>query len=194
MQRSEQLLKGVNLYLVGMMGSGKTTVGRLLAEQLGYRFFDTDVVIEQVTGRQVRTIFAQDGEEAFRQLETQVLSHLAAYTQLTVATGGGIVLERMNWSYLQHGVVVWLDVAVEQLAQRLRQDTTRPLLQAPDLLGTLQRLYAERRSLYAQADLCLAVGEQETPLQVATRIMTGLPSILKPAVQVPKAPQNGNAP
>ncbi len=194
MQRSEQLLKGVNLYLVGMMGSGKTTVGRLLAEQLGYRFFDTDVVIEQVTGRQVRTIFAQDGEEAFRQLETQVLSHLAAYTQLTVATGGGIVLERMNWSYLQHGVVVWLDVAVEQLAQRLHQDTSRPLLQAPDLLGTLQRLYAERRLLYAQADLCIAVGEQETPLQVATRIMTGLPSILKPAVQVPKAPQNGNVP
>lgn len=162
------------------MGSGKTTVGQLLATQLGYRFLDTDVLIEQVTRRTIGDIFAQEGELVFRQVETQVLSQVAAFTHLTIATGGGIVLERMNWSYLQHGIVVWLSVPVEHLWQRLRQDQTRPLLQTPDPLGTLQRLYTERQALYAQADLCIQVSEHETATQVAQRIVTELPAILKP--------------
>ncbi len=174
------MLKGVNLYLIGMMGAGKTTVGRLLAKQLHYQFFDTDALIEQVSGQPISTIFAEQGEPVFRQLETQVLSQLSAYTHLTIATGGGVVLERTNWSYLQHGIIVWLDVPVEELFTRLSRDQTRPLLQNSDPLGTLKQLLAQRQPLYAQADLRIDVAPQEAPIQVATRIIETLPTILKP--------------
>jgi shikimate kinase (EC 2.7.1.71) len=105
------LLRGVNLYLVGMMGAGKTTVGRILAKKLKYHFFDTDAVIAQVANQSIADIFAEQGEEAFRELETQVLGQLSAYTNLIVATGGGIILRLTNWSYLHHGIVVWLGCA-----------------------------------------------------------------------------------
>ena len=90
------LLKGINVFLIGMMGAGKTTVGGLLASELGYGFCDTDALIEQIAGKTINEIFAEDGEETFRQLETQVLSELSAYQQLIVATGGGIVLKPQN--------------------------------------------------------------------------------------------------
>ena len=100
------LLKGTSVFLIGMMGVGKTTVGNLLATELGYRFFDTDDLIEKVAGKTIKEIFADDGEESFRELEGLVLSDLSAYTKLVVATGGGIVLRQMNWSYLRHGLVI----------------------------------------------------------------------------------------
>lgn len=173
-------LKGVNLYLIGMMGSGKTTVGRLLAEQLGYRFFDTDTVIEQVAKQSVSQIFAADGEAIFRQLETQVLAELSAYTRLTIATGGGIVLKRENWSYLHHGIVVWLDVPIAQLLERLQNDATRPLLQTADPAVQLQDLMAQRRSLYAQADVHVVCTSNESPEQVAARTIEQIKQVLKP--------------
>ncbi|HEY9847630.1 MAG TPA: shikimate kinase, partial [Candidatus Caenarcaniphilales bacterium] len=120
-------LRGVNLYLIGMMGAGKTTIGHLLATELNYHFFDTDALVEQLTGQSVAQLFATLGEPAFRQLESQVLAELAAYKNLVIATGGGVVLTPMNWSYLRHGVVAWLDVPVEQLYRRLKTDSTRPL-------------------------------------------------------------------
>lgn len=174
------LLKGVNLYLIGMMGSGKTTVGRLLANELGYRFFDTDEVIEQAAGRSINDIFAQDGETAFRELETQVLAQLAPYTRMAIATGGGIVLQRMNWSYLRHGIVVWLDVPVEQLYERLKADQTRPLLQTPDPLKTLQTILNQRQNLYAQADAHIVVQPNETPEAIASRTLDEIRQVLRP--------------
>lgn len=177
---TSNLLKGVNLYLIGMMGAGKTTIGQALAEKLGYRFFDTDAVIEQATGRSIRTIFAEEGESAFRQLETQVLSQLSAYTHLAIATGGGIVLERMNWSYLRHGIVVWLDVPVDQLYQRLQDDSTRPLLQAPDPQKTLYTILSQRQHLYEQADVQIAVQPDESIDAIATRTLEAIRGALKP--------------
>lgn len=122
-------LKGVNLYLVGMMGCGKSTTGRALAQQLGYGFVDTDDLITQLTGQAITDIFAESGEAHFRQVESKVLSEVAAHTKLVVATGGGIVLDKKNWSFLQHGLVIWLDVEPDQLWQRLQTDQSRPLLQ-----------------------------------------------------------------
>lgn len=174
------LLKGVSLYLVGMMGAGKTTVGRELATYLGYRFVDTDAVISQVTGKSITQLFADVGEEAFRQLESQVLAEVSAYTNLVIATGGGIVLRRKNWSYLHHGLVVWLDVPVELLYARLAADTTRPLLQdADDPLAKLRVLLEQRQPLYRQADLQITV-TNDTPQQLATRVLEKIPTVLIP--------------
>jgi shikimate kinase len=174
-------LRGINLYLIGMMGVGKSTVGRSLAQQLAYRFIDTDMLIEQVAGQSIRKLFATQGEAAFRQLETQVLAELSAYAyqKLVIATGGGIVLKPENWSYLHHGVIIWLDAPVALLYKRLQRDTTRPLLQHPDPLATLQELLEQRHHLYAQSDLRLAIDAQITAEQVANLIVEKIPTVLK---------------
>lgn len=172
-------LKGINVFLIGMMGAGKTTVGRLVADQLGYRFFDTDALIEQVAGKTINEIFADSGEEAFRQLEAQVLSELSAYTRLTIATGGGIVTQRLNWSYLHHGLVVWLDAPIDVLIARLQNDATRPLLQGSNPAQSLQKLFDQRRSLYAEADLQIPISASETPEAIALRIIAEIPTVLK---------------
>lgn len=174
------MLKGLNLYLIGMMGVGKSTIGHLLAKELHYRFFDTDNLIQDVTQKDINTIFNSAGESTFRQIESQVLAQLSAYTYLVVATGGGIILKRENWSYLHHGFIVWLDAPVELLIARLQNDSTRPLLKDPDPAGKLQTLLAERQPLYAQADLRIPVSEGETPEEIAQRIITEIPTRLKP--------------
>ena len=173
------LLRGVNLYLVGMMGAGKTTLGRHLAIQLGYKFIDTDAAIASFTRKSISQLFAEVGEAEFRQLESQVLAKVSCYTNLTIATGGGIVLRRENWGYLHYGLVVWLDVPVEQLYLRLRSDTTRPLLQnVEEPQELLRSLLKQRQPLYAQADLRVTVGGEETPEQLATRVIELIPTVL----------------
>ncbi|NDJ22777.1 shikimate kinase [Nostoc sp. B(2019)] len=176
------LLQGVNLYLVGMMGAGKTTIGRLLAKHLGYGFVDTDDVIVKAAGRSINELFAQEGEAGFRQLESDVLSQVCAYTKLTIATGGGIVLRRENWGYLHHGLIVWLDVPLDLLYSRLAEDTTRPLLQDADPKGKLRSLLEQRTPLYSQADLRITVQEGETPEEIVKRVLEAIPSVLKTQV------------
>jgi shikimate kinase len=173
------LLKGVNLYLVGMMGSGKTTVGSLIATELGYRFLDTDAVIEQGTKRSINQLFAEVGETEFRQIETKVLAEVCAYTNLAIATGGGIVTRQKNWSYLHYGLIVWLDVPIQILYERLKADDTRPLLQTTDLLDTLQGISQQRQKLYEQADLHIRVSEAQTSTEIANRVIELIPSVLK---------------
>ncbi|NJR67144.1 MAG: shikimate kinase [Leptolyngbyaceae cyanobacterium CRU_2_3] len=173
------LPQGINLYLIGMMGSGKTTIGSILAKQLNYQFFDTDVVIEQLAKQSISEIFATAGEAAFRDLETQVLAELSAYRRLAIATGGGIILRRSNWSHLQQGLIVWLDVSVELICDRLAGDSSRPLLQNTDLQQRLNALLEQRRPLYTQADLHLSIQPEETPDQIALRILTAIPTVLK---------------
>ncbi|WP_159783327.1 shikimate kinase [Sodalinema gerasimenkoae] len=176
---AKELLQGLNIYLVGMMGSGKSTTGTHLAHQLHYRYFDTDSLIEQVAGQSVSEIFAQEGEAAFRQLESQVLSQLSAYQRSVISTGGGIVVDLTNWSYLRYGLVVWLDVAPELLVERLGGDESRPLLQTDDPLQTLQRILDERRSRYEQADLRIEVTSGDSPESVSDRIIAAIPQVLK---------------
>lgn len=176
-----QLIQGINLYIVGMMGAGKSTVGRLLAPQLGYKFFDTDDLVAQVADKSIPEIFAEVGEAGFRELETQVLAQLCSYKNLVVATGGGMVLRRENWSYLHHGIVVWLDVPLALLQARLQGDGTRPLLQDPDPWGKLRSLLDQRLHLYAQADVKIEITTAATPEQIAQQVLTAIPQILKPA-------------
>lgn len=178
-------LRGTNVYLIGMMGAGKTTIGQRLATALGYQFFDTDALIEQVTGSAIADIFAHQGEATFRQTETDVLSQISAYTRLVVATGGGIVLQRQNWSYLHHGAVVWLDVPFEQLRQRLQGDSHRPLLQTDDWPDRLQTLINQRQSLYAQADVRVSSIEGESPDATVIRVIAQLQAIVRPELSPP---------
>ncbi|GAB4218455.1 MAG: shikimate kinase [Synechococcales cyanobacterium] len=150
----DQTLKGVNIYLIGMMGSGKTTLGQSLATRLGYAFVDTDQVIEQSSGQTIPELFAQGGEAHFRDWETQVLNQVSGFRSVVVATGGGIVERPENWGSLHHGVVVWLDVPLSELLARLAQDPgSRPLLQTLDPAATLATLWERRQPLYAQADV-----------------------------------------
>jgi len=187
-------LQGLNLYLVGMMGAGKSAVGRPLADALGYRLVDADTVLEAAAGCTIAEIFANDGEEKFRQLETTVLGQISGWHSLVVATGGGVVTRAENWGHLRQGVVVWLDAPAPQLLARLGRDPTpRPLLQAADPAGRLQQLLAERAPLYAQADLHVQQGDEQPP-QVAQLVLEALPGILRDRPEAPLQPallQNG---
>ena len=181
-------LEGLNLYLVGMMGAGKSAVGRPLAAALGYRFLDADAALEQAAARPIPTVFAEEGEEGFRQLETAVLDRVAGFHSLVVATGGGVVTRPVNWGHLQQGVVVWLDAPETLLLARLRADPTpRPLLNDPDPAARLATLLEARRPLYAQADLHV-VQVEAPPEAVALQVLEALPAILRERPSAPRTP------
>ncbi len=174
-----QRLGGRSLYLVGMMGSGKTSTGRPLAERLGYGFVDADAVIEQVAGCTISEIFERDGEEEFRSLETQVMRSISERHSLVVATGGGVVTRTENWGMMHQGIVIWLDVESRQLLQRLQSDTTqRPLLMTGDPAETLDEILKQRRPLYDEADLTVVI-ESESADVVADGIIQLLPELIK---------------
>jgi shikimate kinase len=129
-------LSGSNLYFIGMMGSGKSAIGNTVARRMGtYNFLDTDEIIEKATNMTIPKIFEMEGEEVFRQVEAQILDSVHAYVRCVVSTGGGIVCRMQNWSKLQTGIVVWLDVQPEVIIERI-QGTNRPLLQTENPLQT----------------------------------------------------------
>ncbi|GMP26320.1 hypothetical protein CsSME_00002804 [Camellia sinensis var. sinensis] len=157
----EPYLNGRCIYLVGMMGSGKTTIGRILSDVLGYSFFDCDAMIEQtVGGTSVAEIFKLYGESFFRDNETEVLRKLTMMQRLVVSTGGGAVIRPINWKHMQKGISVWLDVPLEALARRIAAVGTgsRPLLhqEAGDAYSKafmrLSTLLEERSEAYANAN------------------------------------------
>ena len=179
-------LRGLSLYLVGMMGVGKSTVGRAIAQSLKYRFFDTDDLIEQVAQQSIPDIFASDGETAFRTLETQVLSQLSSHTRSVIATGGGIVTQQNNWQLLRHGAIIWLDAPVDVILDRLRANpeevANRPLLQTQNPEETLTKLLADRQSLYANADLRITIAAGDRPETIVQQVLSGIRTILHPAI------------
>jgi shikimate kinase len=182
-------LRGLNLYLVGMMGAGKSAVGRPLAQALGYRFIDADQALERTTGRSISRLFADEGEDGFRDLETAVLDQLAHWHSLVVATGGGAVTRPVNWGHLRQGVVIWLDAPESVLLRRLRADATpRPLLRDPDPASRLRTLLEQRRPLYAQADLHVSQVGEASPEAVARQVLEALPGILREEPQPPGEP------
>ena len=175
----KERLSGRSIYLIGMMGSGKTSTGRPLAKRLGYGFVDADAVIEQVAGCTIPEIFERDGEAGFRSIESQVLNAISQRHSLVVATGGGVVSKPENWGQLHSGIVVWLDVNRAQLIERLRDDSTqRPLLQQPNPEAALDTLLQQRRPLYGEADLTVVI-KDESPDAVADGILQLLPTLIK---------------
>jgi shikimate kinase len=151
-----------NLYLVGMMGAGKSTVGRTLARRLKLRFVDSDHEIEARCGVKIPVIFEIEGEPGFRAREAQAIAELAQLDGIVLATGGGVVLAPENRDLLAaRGTVVYLRATPEHLYERVRQDRNRPLLATADPLARLRELYAHRDPLYRSiADVVIDTGRQ----------------------------------
>jgi shikimate kinase len=140
-----------NIYLVGLMGAGKTTVGRQLARRLGRRFYDSDHEIVARTGVAIPTIFEIEGEDGFRRRESQTIAELTSTSDIVLATGGGVVLNPENRRLLRDtGWVVYLNVPPGMLYERTRHDRNRPLLRVEDPLGKLEELHAQRDPLYRE--------------------------------------------
>jgi len=139
------------LYLVGLPGSGKSTVGRHLAKRLGVPFLDSDHVIEERLGCTIREFFEREGEDRFRDLESEVLDELTRLPGVVLSTGGGSVLRKANREWLrERGHVVYLRSHPEEIFRRLRHDRVRPLLQVADPLQRLRDLFAARDPLYRE--------------------------------------------
>lgn len=151
-----------NLILVGMMGSGKTTMGRSLAKHLDKTFVDSDEEIQHRTGVTIQHIFDIEGEAGFRLRESAAIADLVKRENMVLATGGGAVLAEQNRAVLrQNGVVIYLKASVHDLCQRTRHDRNRPLLQTDDPHDKLMRLFQQRDALYQQvADIIIHSGKQ----------------------------------
>ena len=151
-----------NIFLVGMMGAGKTSVGRILAKRLQKTFYDSDHVIEDRTGVKIAVIFEIEGEAGFRVRESAVLDEITALPDIVLATGGGAVLSEKNRDTLRgRGTVVYLRATVRDLLNRTRHDKNRPLLQAADPRARLTELYEKRDPLYREvAHLIVDTGNQ----------------------------------
>ncbi len=160
-----------NLVLAGFMGCGKSTVGRLLAEKLGYTFCDSDCVIEQREGAAISQIFADNGEDYFRKLEKTVIKELSSKDGLVIATGGGAVLNPENAENLRKtGVVFFLEITPETVLKRLENDISRPLLMRNDKAKAITTLMSERKPLYT-AVAHFVVNAENTPENVAEQII-----------------------
>lgn len=161
--------------MVGMMGAGKTAVGRAVAAKLGVRFLDSDVEIEAAADRSVKEIFERDGEAFFRSRETEVIARLLDDTPGILSTGGGAFLSAGNRQMIsQRGVSMWLNADLELLWNRVRHKDTRPLLRTADPKATLRDIYAFRVPLYQQADLSVACDKALSIDAMAERVIAQL--------------------
>lgn len=139
----------VNLYLVGFMGTGKSTVGRAVAHKLGFEFIDSDLEIERLQGRTINDIFAQDGEPAFRELERQFVENGHPAERSVIACGGGLVVQPGMLEKLKtKGVVVCLHASIQTILDRTARHRTRPLLAVADPEDRVRTLYAQREPVY----------------------------------------------
>lgn len=164
-----------NVFLVGLMAVGKSTVGRLLAQQLGYTFYDTDQIIEERAGADVAWIFDVEGEQGFRDRETQVIDELSQLEEVVVATGGGAVLRDCNRQMLAaRGCVVHLDSPLDRLLERTQKDKKRPLLRNGNPGQTLARLRVEREPLYREVADYRFVTDRQSPKVLVRTIVARL--------------------
>ena len=148
-----------NLALVGFMGTGKSSVGRLVAARLGYDFVDSDEWIEKRVGKSITRIFAEDGEPAFREIERQLVAEMTGWRQKIISTGGGLAANDANIATLkQHALIVCLWATPEAIWKRVCHQTHRPLLQGPDPLGKIRSLLEQRTPFYRQADVLVHTG------------------------------------
>ena len=174
----KEKLGGRNIFLIGMMASGKSQTGPVLAKMINYAFVDTDDVIEKASKQSISSIFEKDGEKVFRDVEKKVLKEISQHHSLVIATGGGLVTLPENWGILHQGIVIWLDLDLKRSIKRLESDKKkRPLLIGHDLAENFSQIYESRKPIYSESDLRIEV-EDQSPYEVATMIAERLPSIL----------------
>ena len=154
------MTRSENIYLIGLMGAGKTTIGRQLAKALKLPFYDSDKAIEETTGVDIPTIFEFEGEEGFRDREQKMIRQLTQIQGIVLATGGGAVLREESRRLLkENGFVVYLHCSVDRILERTKRDTQRPLLQTENPRARLEQLFAQREPLYfACADYVVDTG------------------------------------
>lgn len=162
-----------NVFLVGPMGAGKTTIGRLLAEELGKTFYDSDQVIEERAGADIAWIFDVEGEEGFRVRERNVIEELCALDNIVLATGGGAILAEQNRKHLRkRGLVVFLRATIAQQVERTRRDQKRPLLRnSDDPKAKLMSLMDIREPLYKEVADISVMTSRRSPRAVCTEIL-----------------------
>jgi shikimate kinase len=160
-----------NLALIGFMGTGKSSVGRLAAAHLHFRFVDTDEVIESRAGRSITEIFAQAGESVFRGIEKQVVSELSKVQKTVISTGGGLVANEENLASLrQHALIVCLWASPEAIWERVHAQSHRPLLQGPSPMDRIRELLALREPFYKRADVLINT-EMRSIKEVAQQVL-----------------------
>lgn len=163
--------------MVGMMGAGKTAVGRAVAQRLGVPFIDSDAELEAAANLTIPEIFERDGEAFFRKRETEVISRLLTQKRCILSTGGGAFMAQINRQNIsERGVSLWLDAELPLLWQRVRHKETRPLLRTRDPLGTLTEIYQTRKPIYAQADLRVPCSASLSIEAMAERVIEVLQS------------------
>jgi len=159
------------IFLVGPMGAGKSTIGRMLAAELAFGFRDSDRVIEERTGADIPWIFDMEGEEGFRDRETAVLRDLAQEVDTVIATGGGIVLRPENREIMKDaGLVIYLTASIDQLVERTARDKKRPLLQVENPRQKIIELITQREPLYKDAATYVVNTDRRSPKTVAQEI------------------------
>lgn len=175
----------MNIVLIGYRATGKTTLARLLAEQLGWTWMDADVEIERRAGKTIAKMFAEDGEPAFRDLEARVIADLCGQDRLVLAAGGGAPLrEESRQTMWANGQVVWLTAAPETILARMTGDSTtaarRPSLTDRDPLDEILHLLAKREPVYRESAHLVVDTEGKTPEQLAEEILTRLGERVRP--------------
>ena len=173
-------LKGRSIFLIGMMGSGKSSTGPILAEILKYKYVDLDELIEKLTKKTIDKIFIEEGEKYFRDLETQCLQEIIKFPSTVVSTGGGVVLKKENWGFLRQGIVVWLDINQQVVIERLDQtkSDSRPLLKGKNVKLMYQEIFEIRKDIYAQADLRVEINNEGVK-SIAEKIIRALKEKIK---------------
>jgi len=158
--------------LVGPMGAGKSTIGRMLAKELGYRFLDSDRIIEERCGANIPWIFDVEGEDGFRERETAMLDELTDEAGIVLATGGGAVMRSENHPLLKkNSVVVYLKTSIEQQVERTRKDRNRPLLQNDDPESVLRNLFEVRDPLYTKLADIVMYTDRKSPRLVVRQLV-----------------------
>ena len=157
-----------NIYLIGLMGAGKTTIGRLLAKSLGLPFYDSDKAIEDVTGVDIATIFEFEGEKGFRLRENKMISELTELEDIVLATGGGVILDEQNRERLkENGFVIYLQCSIDRIVDRTSRSSQRPLLNVDNPREKIQALIDEREELYLScADFVIDSGQMQSKAAV----------------------------
>ena len=163
-----------NIFLIGPMGVGKSTIGRQLAKLLSKEFMDTDYEIEKRTGVDIPTLFDIEGEEGFRKREAAVVEEMTSGSNLVLATGGGVILREDNRRALRRGFVVYLSASLDTLIERTRRDKSRPLLQNTDRQKKIEELMAERDPIYRQESDIIVETDGRSAKAVAKEIVDQL--------------------